>query len=77
MKLKRDKDNNIICYDVGGYNFLTEKDANDFLSYVKWENIKVREIVYCIGIPNIVNWQLSLKKIVLYITMIIFYLVFE
>ena len=32
MKLKRDKDHNIICYDVGGYNFLTEKDANDFLS---------------------------------------------
>ena len=41
---------------------ITEKDANDFLSYVKWENIKVREIIYCIGIPNIVNWQLSLKK---------------
>ena len=62
MKLKRDKDNNIICYNVGGYNFLTEKDANDFLSYVKWKNIKVRVIVYCIGIPNIVNWQVSLKK---------------
>ena len=53
MKLKQDKDHNIICYSVGGYNFL---------SYVKWENIKVREIIYCIGIPNIVNWQLSLKK---------------
>ena len=62
MKLKQDKDHNIICYSVGGYNFLTEEDANNFLSYVKWENVKVREIIYCIGIPNIVNWQLSLKK---------------
>lgn len=56
MKLRQDKDHNIICYSVGGYNFLTEEDANNFLSYVKWENIKVREIIYCIGIPNIVNW---------------------
>ena len=62
MKLKQDKDHNIICYSVSGYNFLTEEDANNFLSYVKWENVKVREIIYCIGIPNIINWQLSLKK---------------
>ena len=62
MKLRQDKDHNIICYSVGGYNFLTEEDANNFLSYVKWENVKVREIIYCIGIPNIINWQLSLKK---------------
>ena len=31
MKLKQDKDHNIICYSVGGYNFLTEEDANNFL----------------------------------------------
>ena len=62
MKLRQDKDHNIICYSVGGYNFLTEEDANNFLSYVKWKNVKVRESIYCILIVSRVRILLIIEK---------------
>lgn len=70
MKVKRDKDRNIIAYSYYGYNFCCYSDAYLFRSfllahnpYAPNESKKISKGYYLIGVPDFVNVGESISKL--------------
>lgn len=60
-KFSRAKDKSIIFYRYNNYYFLNTEEANEFITYVHWDNQDILTPVYFyLGRPEVINVPLSL-----------------